>query len=261
MPTLLWRLVWAFLRPLSLPSVLQSLCAIVSAPWALPLCHGACVHLFQLTRPALYVLVLVSTCLGSPHSSSVLWCLCALVSAPWAFLPSASWVLCTLDSSHQPAMGLLCSAFHSPCTMSILYSAEVCMPPHSRMPGPSLVLWGFYGLLVSLSPPPGGGQSPRAVLELRSEAVSVFCPLTPCFAQFSKTPHLPLGPDCEKASLNRGTPLVSGLCPYLGAQAPIQKFSVFSLFMSLSSLLPHFRELSLSLWSPEIFCCGLEVAL
>ena len=36
------------------------------------------------------------------------------------------------------------------------------------------------------------------------------------------------------------------LSPSLRAQAPAQNFSVFSFLMSLSSLLPHFRELSLS---------------
>ena len=41
-----------------------------------------------------------------------------------------------------------------------------------------------------------------------------------------------------------GTP-VSKLVPSLGAQATVQKFSIVSLFMSPSSLLPHFRELRL----------------
>jgi len=35
--------------------------------------------------------------------------------------------------------------------------------------------------------------------------------------------------------------------PSLGVHAPVQEFFVFSLFMSPSSLLPHFRELSLPL--------------
>ena len=49
--------------------------------------------------------------------------------------------------------------------------------------------------------------------------------------------------------------------PSLRAQAPAQKFSVFSLFMSPSSLLPYFRELSLSPLRPGVFRCHLEVAL
>ena len=72
--------------------------------------------------------------------------------------------------------------------------------------------------------------------------------------------QLPLGPACEGVSLCTGTP-VSGRSPSLGAQVPAQKFSVFSLFMSPSFLLPHFRELNLSPWRPGVFCCHLEFVL
>ena len=51
------------------------------------------------------------------------------------------------------------------------------------------------------------------------------------------------------------------MTPSLGVQAPIQTFSIFSLFMSLSSLLPYSRELILSLWRPGVFCCCLKLAL
>ena len=169
--------------------------------------------------------------------------------------------------------GFVCTCFISTalCEASVLFQPPRPAParrgsyasPALGYPSPPSVPWGFYGLLSlsPLSPPSGWGHSLEAVHGLRSATCSVFCPLIPYLAQFSKTPQLPVGPACKEAPLCTGMPLVSGRLPCLRAQAPIQKFSVFSLFMSLSSLLPHFRELSLSLWSPEIFCCGLEIAL
>ena len=195
--------------------------------------------------------------------------LCGLPSAPQG-PPSVSRGLCALVSSHLPSARLLCSFSPRDLPLQIVRAGEVRMhrrgsyaSPALGYPSPPSVPWGFYGLLSlsPLSPPSGWGHSLEAVHGLRSATCSVFCPLIPYLAQFSKTPQLPVGPACKEAPLCIGMPLVSGRLPCLRAQAPIQKFSVFSLFMSLSSLLPHFRELSLSLWSPEIFCCGLEIAL
>ena len=52
--SVLWRLVWASLRPLSSPTILQGLCALVSTRWAHLLCHRACVYLSQFPGPALH---------------------------------------------------------------------------------------------------------------------------------------------------------------------------------------------------------------
>ena len=82
--------------------------------------------------------------------------------------------------------------------------------------------------------------------------------LFPALPSFRRLQSSPLSPPARE--LCTGTLPVSGRLPSLRAQAPIQKFSVFSLFMTLSSLLPHFRELSLSPWRPGAFCCHLEVA-
>ena len=94
----------ASLSPLSPPSVSWGLCALVSASWALPLHCGACVHLFQLPRPALCVAELVCAGFGSLDSLSVLQGLCALVSSLWP----------TLFVS-----GLVCSSFGSPGPPSV----------------------------------------------------------------------------------------------------------------------------------------------
>ena len=56
------RLVWASLSPLSSPSTSRGLCALVLAPRACLLQHGACVHLSQFPRPALFVAGLLCTC-------------------------------------------------------------------------------------------------------------------------------------------------------------------------------------------------------
>ena len=64
-PSASWRLVWAFLSPLSSPSASQGLCALVLAHWAQPpLYHGSCIHLSLLKGPSLCILGLVYTCFG-----------------------------------------------------------------------------------------------------------------------------------------------------------------------------------------------------
>ena len=84
------------------------------------------------------------------------------------------------------------------------------------------------------------------VLELRSSAFSLFCSPSPCFAWFSKTLQLPLGSSCKGAFLCMGTLPVLGLPPSLGAQALSRGSLSCPFFISLSFLLPHSRELSLS---------------
>ena len=77
------------------------------------------------------------------------------------------------------------------------------------------------------------------------------------FGDFRRSP---LNPACEGISRCMGIP-VSVFPSSLGAQAAAQNFSIFSLFMSPSSLLSHFRELSLTPWRPGVFCGCLELAL
>ena len=149
------------------------------------------------------------------------------------------------------------------------------MPPLCQHPSPALctrhvfrVTLGYLGLpsvmqglcvlgglcaaailgFLSLSPRSVWGHTTGAVKGLRSVAFSVSCPPSPCFVQFSKTSQLPFGPVGEGVSQCAQEFLLfrDSLSPSLRAQAPVQNFSVFSFLMSLSSLLPHFRELSLS---------------
>lgn len=52
----------------------------------------------------------------------------------------------------------------------------------------------FSELLLFPSMPSGRGHHTRVVYGLKSAPFSVFCPLSPCFAQLSEIPQLPLGP-------------------------------------------------------------------
>ena len=67
LPSVSWKLVWASLSPLSSPSMLRGLCALLSSHQACPLCSSACVHLSWPPGPAI--------CVAG---------LCALVLAPQA---------------------------------------------------------------------------------------------------------------------------------------------------------------------------------
>ena len=170
MPSVLWRLVLVSLSPLNSPSVSQG-----------------CVHLSWLTKPALYTMGLVCTCLRSSCPPSVPRALCALVSShqptlcfaglgftclnPWA-LPLChgtcvhlSWSpdpssmfqgLCALVSPHQCVVcikGLVCTCLLSParplfhlswlprpalCVPWFVSTAEVCMSFLSWHPRPAL---------------------------------------------------------------------------------------------------------------------------
>ena len=75
-----------------------------------------------------------------------------------------------------------------------------------------------------------------------------------------KTLQLPVGPPASELPWAQVSSAPS-YCAPLRAQVPAQAFSVFFLFMSPSSLLPHSREPSLSPWRPGVFCCCPEVAL
>ena len=77
-------LVCACLSPLGPSSASRGLWALVSAPGARPLSHGACVHLSGLPRLTLSIAGLVCACLGSLGSLSALRGLYVLVSAHWA---------------------------------------------------------------------------------------------------------------------------------------------------------------------------------
>ena len=168
-------------------------------------------------------------------------------------------LVCTcLSSLSLQVAGLVCS-FGSPGPSSVpqgLCALDRFVWPATLSTVLCCALQGFYGLLLVLSPP-----LLWAVHGLRNSAFSVFWLLSPCLDQFSKIMKLPLGFTCEGASQCTGNPPVSGLPLFIRAQASIQKFSVFSLFMSPSSVLHHFRELILSPWRSGVFRCHLEVAL
>ena len=82
------RLVWASLRPLSSLYVPQGLCAPISAPWALCLCHRACVHFFQLLGPSLCCGACVYLVHFTGHTLYVAGLLCTCLSS--LVLPSMS---------------------------------------------------------------------------------------------------------------------------------------------------------------------------
>ena len=143
---------------------------------------------------------------------------CARVSARWA--PSAVQGLCDLLPSPQ-ACPLRCKLR---VTCRGLYAVLVSL---SR---PALCGMGFLWVSPG-SPglPSGEGHSPWAVYGLRSASCSVFCPLGPCFAQLS-----PLGPPVRNSPVHRKSSFLrTPSLPW--AQAPVQKFSISSLFKSPSS--------------------------
>ena len=154
-------------------------------PWACPLHQRACVHLSQLSGPALCVVTgLVCTCFSSPtyplccracvfffrlpsppsmpHSLYALERFVCHISLSMPGLPSAQQGLCELERFvYQPSLGTL---------------------------GLPSVLWGFCGLLLVSQ----AHHSRWAVYGLRSAAFSVFCLLSPCFASFLRFCSTPL---------------------------------------------------------------------
>ena len=178
-------------------------CALASAPWTLPLCCEANVHLSR---------------------------------AHWTALCSSQFV-CTAECLYATPL-LACRP--SLCAARVACAREVYMPPHSWHHR----LQGFYGLLIPWAYRLVGSTVCKLFMGWKVQLFSVFCPLSPSFAWFSKTPQFPLGPTCKGASQCTETPPVSGLPSSLVAQGPIQDFSIFSLCMSPSSSLPHFGELN-----------------
>ena len=177
--------------------------------------------------------------------------LCALVSAPWAF-PVCDRASVFFFWLPGPAL----------CTVRVVCTGEVFMPCLSQHPRPTLCTTGFCVLLFI---PPDCHLVGATVCELfmdwEVQLSLLSALLSPCFAWLSEIMHFPLGPLCEGASQCIGTLPASQLPLSLSAQVPVQKFSIFSLFMSPSSLLPHSRELSLPHWKPGVFCCHLQIAL
>ena len=92
------------------------LCALVSASWALPLHCGACVHLFQLPRPALCIAELVCTGFGSLDA---LCCRACVHLFHLSSQPSLSRGLCVLLLAPQadPLYGESC--VHCPRFVSL----------------------------------------------------------------------------------------------------------------------------------------------
>ena len=105
----------------------------------------------------------------------------------------------------------------------------------------------------------GWGHNPGAVNRLRSSTFSVYRPLKSLLCPFSKTLQLPLAPilgehPCawERFLFQDPLPQHTSSCP----SSPS-----FHFLMSPSSLLPHFRELTLSPWRSGVCCCHLEISL
>ena len=212
-----------FSAPWPWPLQHGDLCGLPSTPWAHPLCCGVCVHLFLLTQAC-------PLSQGLCFSSSWACPLCCMVCVHCGGL--------CMPPSWPPRPAL--------CIVRFAWAAEVCTLGLSWHPRPTLCARGLlWASLSSLSLPSGQGYSLWVVSGLRSAAFSAFCPLSPCFAWLSEILQLPLGPTCKGASQCTGTVPPSQLSPSLGTQAPVQKFSMSSHFMSPSSLLPHFREVSL----------------
>ena len=176
-------------------------------------------------------------------SPSMLWGLCVLVLAPLARL------LCQWSCMHLCRLTSLLSMSRGFC---VLLLAPWAHPLCCRAP---VGLSQFSKLAILLLP--------QSVSFLWAEKCSYLCflPSKSCLAWLSEIPQVPFGPPCEGASQCIGTLPASQLPLSLSAQVPVQKFSIFSLFMSLSSLLPYSRELILSLWRPGVFCCCLKLAL
>ena len=155
------------------------LCGLPLARWIHSLPHRACVHLPRLPEPSLCVKGLMCSFSGSSAPLYPVFCvLWKGFYAPLLLAPQA-WSLC-----HRAVC-----------------SGEVCMPPLSWHFRPTLwaagLLWASFCF-----PSPLSDQSHRPWL--RSAALSVFCPLSPCFALLFEILQLLFGPHCEGTSLCMG---------------------------------------------------------
>ena len=125
----------------SSPCASRSLCAVVLAPWACPLHHGACVHLFQLAGWPLRCGASVDL-FGSPCPPSVSRGLCAVVSSHRQ--PSLSWGFCVLLLA---VLGGLCALPKFACftcigTLGPLCNGCVCLLHHTQLPSQVLCAAG-----------------------------------------------------------------------------------------------------------------------
>ena len=95
LPSVSWKLVWASLSPLSSPSMLRGLCALLSSHQACPLCSSACVHLSWPPGPAICVPGLCALVLA-PQACPL--CCRACVFFFWLpGLASVPWGLCAQE--------------------------------------------------------------------------------------------------------------------------------------------------------------------
>ena len=247
-PFALWCLVWGFPQPAELtlcvmgfvctslgflgpPSGLWGLCALVSAPQACPLHCRAGVHWFWFRGPSVWVAGLVCTCFVSPACPL---CLRACVFFFWLLRPTlcAARVVCTalglyLFSAPWPAL----------CATRVVCWGGLYATPHLATQACPLCCW--ISVDFSQFPEPSVWLGPQSPSCSRAEKCRFFCFLP------SKSllcpPQLPLGATCDRASQCMGASPVPGLPPFLRAQAPIQKFSVFSFFHVIILSLTSFQ--------------------
>ena len=176
-------------------------------------------------------------------------------------LPSESWGLCALVSAHQPTLyivGLVCSSFCSlglpTVPLRVVCAGEVCILPLSLSITAPLACPLHCKASVGFSqfPEPALWLGPQlwAAYGLRSADFSVFCPLSPGFAQFSKIPQLSLGSACEGASQCMELFLLQDSLPPLGHKLPSRNSLSFPFFClrPLSYLIPGSLACPLEAW-------------
>lgn len=143
-----------------------------------------------------------------------------------------------------------------------LCTAEACMLPLLRQPAHLLCCGTSMASLSSLKSAVWSGLQSEHLHGLRIAAFSAFCPLSPCFAQFSEIPpRSPLGPACEGASQCMGTLPVCTSLSWDTCSCP-EVLCLFPFYVSILSPTPRFRELlACPSWRPGVFCCHPEAAL
>ena len=157
---------------------------------------------------------------------------------------------------------LVCSSFGSvgPCSVPhglCALQRFVCMPLLAPSTHP-LHCWASVGF--SQFPKPAVWSGPQYVSCLWAEKCSFLCfMLSGSLLYPAEIPQLPLGYPLWGSFPVHGNSSFF-MTPSLPRGTSFHT-EVFSLYMSPSSLLPHFRELSHTPWRPGIFCCLLEVAL
>ena len=187
-------------------------------------------------------------------------------------LSSESWGLCALVSSHQPTLyivGLVCSSFCSlglpTIPLRVVCAGEVSMLPLSLSITAPLACPFHCKASVGLSqfPEPALWLGPQlwAAYGLRSADFSVFCPLSPGFAQFSGIPQLSLGSACEGASPCMELFLLQDSLPPLGHKLPSRNSLSFPFFClyPLSYLIPGSLACLLEAWGILLWSGGCFV--